>query len=283
MSYQDAFDAFRQHTEPDAEAMARARLNTRHRLQHPPPRRRPPLLPAAVALTAAAAAMAVVYVQSSTAPELTTSTPPPLAMPLLSDTTQTAQLTPQVAADFHGEGHLSGSEGTPHVSWARGTLRLSVPPAQGIDLQVQTPEALVEVIGTVFTVQTDRLGTRVSVERGQVAVQCASTETRMLISTDSAAFCWPVTAARLLNRATALSDQSASAADILETVERGLNAPPTDALNTAQLRYLRIQVLGQLGRYSEAAAAARSFLADEPPMHGEAVQDYLRQLNAAGY
>ena len=277
MSYHRARDAFRGQTEPSAETLERVRLNARRQLRLPPPRRRAP----AVIGLAAAAALILSLLPSET--PITPSSPAPLVGPLLAESPVTTALTPLISADFQGEGALHGDERAPRIDWTWGTLRLSVAPEQGIDLQVQTPEATVWVIGTVFTVDTDRLGTHVTVERGEVRVACTGTDGPAAVTAGQTRHCWPVTAARLLNRATALGDEGGEAEVLLETVERGIAAGDGDPLTTAQLRFLRIQTLGHLGRYAEAAAAARAFLASDSPLHRASVREYLQTLEQSGY
>lgn len=275
MSYDRSVEAFRQHTAPDPTSLSRLQRSLRQHTGAPPPRRSRRALAVAAALVLAVGAGGLLLLSSKEPPT-------PLSAPLSAATMEQAQLTPLVQASLQGDGALSGDTQSPRIDWQHGTLRLSVVPEQGIDLRVQTPDARVRVVGTVFTVEADRMGTEVRVERGEVEVTCAGSEPASL-TTDQTQFCWPQSAARLLNRVTAQSERGASAADILETISRGLAAPDLDALTAAQLRYRKIELLGQQGRFPEAAAESRAFLKSSPPLHAEAVQAYLTTLEAAGY
>mgnify|MGYP003327532486 FL=1 len=77
---------------------------------------------------------------------------------------------PDVGLSFEGVGTIGGTEDAPRIAWESGTLNVEVTPEKGVRLAVATAEAEVRVVGTGFTVQRDRLGTRVQVRHGRVEV-----------------------------------------------------------------------------------------------------------------
>jgi hypothetical protein len=77
-------------------------------------------------------------------------------------------LTDEVSVYSAGSGRWR--DGT--LLWSEGELRVSVTPDQGAHLRILTPEAVIEVQGTVFRVSRDAFGTQVATERGQVSVTC---------------------------------------------------------------------------------------------------------------
>ncbi|MEL6349979.1 MAG: hypothetical protein AAFV53_43155, partial [Myxococcota bacterium] len=133
MKYNDAFQAFRQHTEPDPQALERAR-DAFSRRSH----RR---FPIAAAIAAATVLLAIgAWMSRPTAPA-------PLQGVLAAEQTTTVALSPLITADLRGHGVIDGDAMAPRIDWTDGRLRLDVAPKRGIDLQVRTQEALVQVVG----------------------------------------------------------------------------------------------------------------------------------------
>ncbi len=120
----------------------------------------------------------------------------------------TVQLTPEVLLELDGSGRSQGRRMAPRIRWEEGSLHASVTPERGVDLVIQTPEARVAVVGTIFDVHRDALGTRVTVERGAVQVSCVSGGEHLLEQGDQRT-CWPTTPGVLLGRAGALIDGGA--------------------------------------------------------------------------
>lgn len=121
-----------------------------------------------------------------------------------------AEITPDLSATWQGSGRISGTEQAPIVDWDKGSLHLELTPDQGVDLQVRTREARVAVLGTVFDVERDVLGTTVSVTRGKVQVDCTQGSDPIL-SAGEEHTCLPVSAAASASRLQALQDQEPQA------------------------------------------------------------------------
>ncbi len=231
---------------PSAEARVRARLER----ARPPTLVRPVLLLAAP--LAAAAALFVALAQPAPARQLSAD--------LSAETPATFALTAEVGLSYTGAGAVSGTERAPVIRWQAGTLRLDIAPDRGIALAVETPEAHVEVVGTVFEVARSTLGTRVDVMRGQVAVRCADDGERRLLSAGGSRTCLPTRAAGLLVRARTLDEAGAPSADVIDALDRGLALSPDEPLRS-ELEALRINALAEAGREAEARDAADRFLA----------------------
>lgn len=121
-----------------------------------------------------------------------------------------AEITPELSASWQGSGRISGTEQAPIVDWDKGSLHLELTPDQGIDLHVRTREASVAVLGTVFDVERDVLGTTVSVTRGMVKVDCTQGSDPIL-SAGEQHTCLPVSAAGSASRLQTLVDQDPGA------------------------------------------------------------------------
>ena len=169
----------------------------------------------------------------------------------------------------NGTGTVSGTERSPTIVWTSGTIGVDVDPGRGIGLTVSTREAEVRVIGTVFEVTRDALGTTVDVTRGTVAVTCAAGADHVL-EADQRTTCLPTTAPGLLGRANELKRAGAPWADVLATVEAAL--PQATGPFLGELVAVQAEALGALGRHGEARAAADRYLG----LGGPRVVDLLR-------
>jgi len=206
-------------------------------------RRRPmvwALVPAAVATAAVVAWLAWPQVEA----------PQPLAS---GDTWSQADARPGVQLAFHGQGQVSSPS---VVSWEQGELKVEVEPERGIEFRVETAEASIRVVGTVFSVERSSLGTSVTVERGKVEVTCQNEPTHnvtagedwLCLRSPAAALHW------------ADSHQSGSATDVLQVVERGLARSPLGDPVHDELEVLRIQTLASAGQHRQALIAANERL-----------------------
>ena len=188
--------------------------------------------------------------------------PEPAALTASFDTTSAdapIEVAPGVSLTVAGTGTLAGTEQAPRLAWSAGTVDVSVEPGAGLDVRVETDEALVQVVGTVFQVERGPLGTRVGVTRGTVAVTCADGAAHTLTATLEAT-CVPTSAAGLLGRAQALRSGGSAAADVLASVDRGLSLSPSPAVHT-ELSALKVGILAQEGQSTAAIEAARIHLA----------------------
>ena len=227
---------------------------------------------------AAALALGVVFVKPA---------PVALSQTLSADSGAVeAQLTEHVRLAYEGSGELSGTDRAPRLAWESGTVHVAVTPEQGIDLRVQTRDAEVRVIGTVFDVSRDTLGTRVKVDEGKVGVACQDGTERVLRAGESME-CLPNTAAGLLGRARAFQARG-EYGHMLMAAEKGLAvAEPSSAL-AAELTVVRIDGLVALGSASEARSLVERYLTGNPgstrasELHRIAAAVALQQGDCAG-
>lgn len=198
----------------------------------------------------------------------------PLSEALSTPEWRTEAPTDHVSLTFQGEGALSGTAIHPTIQWRTGTLQVEVEPNQGVLLAVQTREALVRVIGTGFSVERSALGTSVRVSHGRVSVDCLD-GTSVMLGAGEHQLCLPTSAAGLLGRARALSEQGAAAADVRAAVERGLAAQP-DAAVRSELEVVQMEAYAAEQRWKEAYGLADRALASG----GSTRPDELRHLHA---
>ncbi len=173
--------------------------------------------------------------------------PQPLAS---TDSWATADARPGVQLAFHGQGQVASPS---VVSWEQGELQVEVEPERGIEFRVETAEATIRVVGTVFSVERSSLGTSVTVERGEVEVTCQDEPTHavtagedwLCLRSPAAALHW------------ADSNQGGSADSILQVVDRGLaRSTPGEPVHD-ELEVLRIQTLADNGRLDRALTEAQ--------------------------
>ncbi len=173
---------------------------------------------------------------------------------------ETVEVHPVDAVDLSlvGTGHLGGTTASPRLTWTQGQLDVSVDPGAKLDLEVETPEAVVRVIGTVFSVLRDATGTQVTVTRGTVEVVCVGSAPTRITGGEQHA-CWPTGLAGLLQRLQALETRGAAGADVLATVDRLLTIDPPAAVE-GELLATRVRTLLTLDRPDDAAHTARRYL-----------------------
>jgi ferric-dicitrate binding protein FerR (iron transport regulator) len=242
-------------TAASAEDVARLRAGLDARRVHHRRVRFAQLSSAGVA--AAAAMVAVVLPAELPAPP---PAPVPLAASFDGPSDGPVQAGPGVRLELDGTGELTGDALAPRLAWSAGKVEVSVEPNAGIDLRVQTREGEVRVVGTVFSVERDPLGTTVGVSRGKVEVSCEGQPARYLTAGQTST-CWPTSAGGLLGRARALDTGAAPAEAVLETIDAGLAQGKGTGPIHDELTVLRIQKLQAAGRPDDALPAARAYLA----------------------
>lgn len=225
-------------------------------------------------LVAAGTALAVVLAGLLMTPSLVEE-PPPV---MIAETLEAAEEVvthpaPGVELSYTGWGLVSGSERQPRIEWGAGTLHVDVVPKQGIDLRIETPHGEVQVVGTVFDVHVDDLGTRVNVERGTVRVMCELGATTLLQAGDET-LCERTSPAALQRFAKrAQRSKVAGPAKVLSLAEQGLALEPEPGGVRDELRYLRFSSLMELKRYAEAREAGDDYLANpEAPLRGRVLK-----------
>lgn len=226
-------ETLRQHAhEPGEAEIQRVR---RRAMEHISQRRRPPTW--AWIPVAAAAAVTVAWLAWPQVPS-----PQPLAS---ADSWSQADAQPGVQLAFHGQGQVSSPS---VVAWEQGELKVEVEPERGIEFRVETEEASIRVVGTVFAVERSSLGTSVTVERGEVEVTCQDEATRA-VTTGEAWLCLRSPAAALH---WAASHQDGAAAEVLQVLDRGLaRSAPGDPVHD-ELEVLRIRTLSTAGQSQQA-------------------------------
>lgn len=241
---------FEQETAPSDLAVASLRRRLRTAAY---PHRSPALLVGSGALVGALAACLVILLLPSRELE---------PQPLAASTSVELAATRHVQLDYAGRGELSGDVQAPRIRWEQGRLHAHVTPGRGVDLRVNTPEAEIRVVGTVFTVERDLLGTRVSVERGTVEVTCQGGQEFRLVGGDEGE-CLPRSAAGLLARSRKLQEDGASDQRVLASLAAGLERQSSPSVK-AELRWVRAEHLARMGRKEEARLASRAALASDP-------------------
>ena len=113
---------------------------------------------------------------------------------------------------YDGSGSLAGSTQAPEIRWDRGRIDLEVDPAAELSVSIETSEARVRVLGTVFAVERSPLGTNISVSRGRVQVDCQSGSSHTLVG-GAMALCLPTTAAGMLGRSRSRVPSAGSCGD----------------------------------------------------------------------
>ncbi|MEN0062316.1 MAG: FecR domain-containing protein [Myxococcota bacterium] len=167
-------------------------------------------------------------------------------------------LTDTVSVAVDGNGHVRGTDIEPVITWERGRLVVYVTPNAGIRLVVDTPESRVTVLGTMFAVERDPIGTYVDVARGTVQVECRNGPTSRLTAGDDTT-CWPVTPSGLLGRARTLERRDAPVAEVMASLERALILDGLPAVRGEVLAQL-VRTLLQANRPADARRIARQYL-----------------------
>jgi hypothetical protein len=185
--------------------------------------------------------------------------------------------SPTLAFEFDGVGTVTGTSRDVQTRWSSGTLRAEVTPASGTRVAVVTEEARVEVIGTVFSVTRDRLGTTTRVERGQVRVTCQDGQSRSVGPDDGPSTCAPTSPAGLLARADALLDAGADPELVRAALDAGVASSEAGSAVRGELLVRRMSALGAEGRVSEALADAHAYL-DGPAPRAVEVHRYAGWL-----
>ncbi len=227
---------------PDGYAELRVRSRVRATLRGPRPSRAPRWL------AAAGAALLLIGLG------LLLREDPPVQGTVASGTTEPLPGLQLAAA---GVGQLGGTESAPRVDWTSGTLRVEVEPSAGLDVEVVTSEARVRVVGTVFRVERNGLGTQVGVTRGRVDVHCTDGTGHELGGGEDA-ICLPVTASGLLARARALQGLGEHSGAV-EAARQGASKASEGPIAT-ELQLVEAQALAGAGRRDEASLAVEQLL-----------------------
>lgn len=181
--------------------------------------------------------------------------PAPLAQPLAR--AGQAEITPDLQASWQGSGRITGTEEAPIVHWDKGSLHLELTPNQGVDLQVRTREASVLVLGTVFDVDRDVLGTTVSVTRGSVQVNCTQGPSAPLNAGEQHT-CLPVSAAASASRLQSLQIQDSQTRR--DEIARAMTLDDAQGDVLSELLALRLELNAQDQDWSAVQLDALAYL-----------------------
>lgn len=206
---------------------------------------------------AAAAAVATVLVPQGSVPAQERS----LELSSTTGHTEAVAWSQNVRFTFDGTGSVHGKPDDLVIDWQDGTLHAEVVPGTGTGLTVTTDEATVDVVGTVFEVHRDALGTVTTVSRGKVRVTCSDGWSGSVTPESGPQTCAPTRPAMLLGRASTLRDRGQSAGEVLSALDRGLELAPEESAIRGELLALRMEVLSDAGRYPEAIRDAEAYRA----------------------
>lgn len=170
-----------------------------------------------------------------------------------------------VHLDLDGHGVARGTSRDLTVIWELGTLRVDVAPDHRHRVRVLTEEAVVEVTGTVFTVNRDRLGVTTTVDRGSVRVTCAEGVPAERTRADGPVTCWPVRAGGLLGRADVLLEQGAAPDEVIATIDRGLAVAEPGSAVEGELLARRVRANSEANLVEQVLADADRYLASADP------------------
>ena len=257
--------------QPTPRALRRVRWRIRHPQQRPSYR---PLLHAGLAL----ALVLVLWVTFSPTLLSPLSRSSPTLLSLTSSGTAALSPSPYLNLDYSGKGQLQGERDLWALTWEQGSVTVHLDPEADAQLEVQTEEALVEVIGTVFDVQRDTLGTHVSVERGLVRVTCRRNPKPQTLSATQEHTCWPTTPAGLLARALYLADHKGSTDEQLATIREGLLvSDPHDPVHGELLAHQITTFIGDQ-QHQEALTAAHQYLTLTDSPRTQSIRNVAVQL-----
>ena len=181
--------------------------------------------------------------------------PVPLAQPLAR--AGQADITPDLQAAWQGSGRITGTAEAPVVLWDKGSLHLELTPNQGVDLQVRTREASVLVLGTVFDVDRDVLGTTVSVTRGSVQVNCTQGPSASLNAGEQHT-CLPVSAAASASRLQSLQNKDSQTRR--DEIARAMTLEDAQGAVLSELLALRLELNAQDQDWSAVQLDALAYL-----------------------
>lgn len=261
--YRETMRHYRAGTEADAEMQRRIR----EKIQRPPHRGWAPFV---VAMAMAAGLLMAFW------------PPPSVEGPL---DMASMKLGKHVTVNVAGVGEVHGHTQQMEIAWKQGDLSVEVEPDQGVQLMIETDEAIVRVIGTGFDVHRNALGTSVDVRHGKVSVDCKIGQDFLLTATQSAT-CLPVSAAGALGRARQL-EGTVDAATLLPELEAALLRPDATGVVASELAAMRTTALLSLGRVDEALRVAEAALTVEGgsravELHRVAARLRLRHQDCVG-
>lgn len=238
--------------EPDLEAVDRiwARYTTTRALE---PRRRRRRIAGGVVALAAAAALTALWA-SAEEPERSVDLASPVT-PVAHDWGR------NVSLQAVGQGTMTGTDADSVLEWSTGTVQVEVTPKTNTRMAVVTEEARVEVIGTVFQVRRDALGSTVGVDRGEVAVHCKD-GTQIDLTAGQSHTCLPVTAAGLLGRAEELNASGRRGTELAKTLDRGI-AVASGGPVLGELLWRRIEINYAEGDLDAVLADAERYLSHD--------------------
>lgn len=198
------------------------------------------------------------------------------------DTMSTERWTDEVELSIEGRGEIAGTSKNAEIQWQSGTVTSSVRPKSGNQLKVVTEEAVVEVVGTVFSVTRDALGTSTRVDKGRVKVTCTGGWSGEIGPEDGTRVCLPVRSGALVGRFNKLKADGASLDAQLATLDAGLTKAAPGSAHEDQLLLGRLEVHGERGDVDQMLRDADAYLSRARSKEVDARQYVSRALLAAG-
>jgi ferric-dicitrate binding protein FerR (iron transport regulator) len=180
-----------------------------------------------------------------------------------------------VGVQLDGELELRGSDRAPRLR-LRGSAVIDVVPGSVESLVVDSDAAVVRVLGTRFSVREQAQQTSVAVERGKVAVRCATGEQATILPGDQHAC---PNANGLLIQAELARRQGQPAAEVLALVEAGMGFEGF-ALRE-RLELMRMELLLELQRLDQAREAIQAYLARERVAYRDEAERLAERLTPA--
>jgi ferric-dicitrate binding protein FerR (iron transport regulator) len=201
---------------------------------------------------------------------------PPLPVALTSPEQASSQPVTGLRLTHEGEGSMAFEEERLVIAWEQGRLGVDLDPAAGRHLEVRSPEARIEVLGTAFTVERDGLGTSLTMARGSVQTWCHDRLGPKL----GAGATWRCfrSAAAALHAARTLQGGGAPPEVVRAVVDEGLSIPDLPAGTRAELEVLRIALLAEEADNTAALRAARAYLATGATHRREEVRLIVARL-----
>lgn len=185
----------------------------------------------------------------------------------------------EVQAHVQAQPQGVGVARSDRILWEEGTLRVEVEPERGVELIVETEEARVRVVGTLFEVHREDFGTEVRVDRGAVEVTCH--ERVHLLGAQDTTRCFP-SAEVAVGYVLELQRRSMPAVTWLEVIEEARRSPQLHPETTGGLLALEIDAYLLLERNEHALRLLRDALEEGTDVPDRAISAVAGALTRSG-
>lgn len=178
-----------------------------------------------------------------------------------------------VTINGNGQGEISGKDNQLTIAWNIGQISVEVEPEKGVNLSIQTPDALVNVIGTKFTVDCSEKGTALSVEQGKVEFICHNLESNSIASKQSD-ICYKSAGTALVQARDFLDEGLATLA--IEATNKGLSLEPGEAVKE-ELNAVKILAFSSIDE-EQALPLAKSYLQSKSQLRRDEILSITSRL-----